>query len=523
MSSSIWTDRQARETERRNLFLALAALIYTGFLAVCMAFTADDALIVLRYAANLISYRQWVFNPGERICALTSPLHGLLSAALFPLFRENLFGYKLPAIAVVLGALFAAWRSLRAYPAEAALFVVLTLLSPQTVVWTVGGLETPYLLALITGLVLLARREDEQGSAGRRSLLSLLIGLAFLTRYDSLVFTLPLIGTLIARGRGKPGEWVRLLPGLLLALGWLWFARFYFGDIFPTSFYRKTPLIGPRAYPANLFYELEFLVVSGLAVLLLPLLAAWRREPSSREAIVRQMRAESWLTAGLGLFLIYGLTAVTTHMMFAYRFLVPYLPAMTLALLRLDRARREAEGGAETGRRRPPYRLLAWQIAVLGLLYFRGVNLTRQYEYVHEGLRNYVTAFVPAMERNADDLRRHWERQPESRVRWPRVATYAAGVLPFRDRQTVILESLVSYRHRCQPVKDGVGSADYIHLITPRHGTLAHQLPGPLSAYARISSYAIVFDGKQERFEVYYCPHPAPYTLPAHIGDPCRK
>jgi hypothetical protein len=512
---------------RRNLFLALSALIYAGFLAICMAFTADDALIVLRYAANLSEYRQWAFNPGERICALTSPLHGLLSAALFPLFRENLFGYKFLAIAVVVGALAVAWRSLQAAPAEAALFVVLTLLSPQTVVWTVGGLETPYLLALITGIVLIARREGERGSAGRRSLLSLLIGLAFLTRYDSLVFTLPLIVTLVARSRGKPGEWIRLLPGLLLALGWLWFARFYFGDIFPTSFYRKTPLLGPRAYPANLFYELEFLVVTGLVVPVLPILAAWRRDPSCREAIIRQVRAEGWLYAGISLFLLYGLTAVTTHMMFAYRFLVPYLPAMTLALLSLEGARREAEGGVEAARRGPPFPvlagLMAWQIAVMGLLCFRGVNLTRQYEYVHESLRNYVTAFVPAMERNADDLRRHWERLPESRVRWPRVATYAAGVLPFRYRQTVILESLVSYRRRCQPERDGIGSADYIHLITPRHGTLAQQLPGPPSAYVRVSAYAVVFDGKPERFEVYYCPHPAPYVIPARIGDPCRQ
>ena len=51
------------------------------FVLACAAlfrFTADDAFIVQRYASQFVRGHGLVFNIGERVSALTSPLHALL-------------------------------------------------------------------------------------------------------------------------------------------------------------------------------------------------------------------------------------------------------------------------------------------------------------------------------------------------------------------------------------------------------------------------------------------------------------
>ena len=54
----------------------LTAVIY-------FEFTVDDAYIVLRYASNVWSHGELVFNSGERVSTLTSPLHGIVMTLLY--------------------------------------------------------------------------------------------------------------------------------------------------------------------------------------------------------------------------------------------------------------------------------------------------------------------------------------------------------------------------------------------------------------------------------------------------------
>ena len=45
-------------------------------------YTADDALIIFRYAENLAAGNGFVYNPGEHVLGTTTPLYTLLLAAL---------------------------------------------------------------------------------------------------------------------------------------------------------------------------------------------------------------------------------------------------------------------------------------------------------------------------------------------------------------------------------------------------------------------------------------------------------
>ncbi len=81
----------------------IAVVVAVFFVVVCalfFAFTVEDAYIVSRYAANLANDGVLVFNQGERICALTSPLHSLVEGALLRL-RPVL----MTAVTTVLGLL----------------------------------------------------------------------------------------------------------------------------------------------------------------------------------------------------------------------------------------------------------------------------------------------------------------------------------------------------------------------------------------------------------------------------------
>jgi hypothetical protein len=117
---------------------------------------ADDSYIVARYAHNLLQGHGLVFNPGERINALTSPAGLAVIVALSLLFPDPVRAWQwLAAIMVVACLVVLARRMFAARAAQLALLSV-TLASPFLLLWTVGGLETPLLLVLIACLASLA-------------------------------------------------------------------------------------------------------------------------------------------------------------------------------------------------------------------------------------------------------------------------------------------------------------------------------------------------------------------------------
>ena len=104
-----------------------------------------------------------VFNIGERVSALTSPLHALLLSAL-GLLPSPMFAYKIVAASAALAAILYAGRTLFDDAFERRTFLAATLGSPFVVMWSVGGLETPLLLACLTMLSVLALRPGREDS-----------------------------------------------------------------------------------------------------------------------------------------------------------------------------------------------------------------------------------------------------------------------------------------------------------------------------------------------------------------------
>lgn len=485
-------------------------------LALVFPFAIDDGYIVGRYAENWVDGLGPVFNAGERINALSSPLHLLIEALLYRATGQTLLANKLLAVLAVNGVLLAAVWSERDR-GDRWLLAALCLPSPFVWLWAVGGLETPYLLALVTGLVLLVRGAGGDPSPRRALAISLLAGLAFLARFDASLFAAPALAHLVWRQPRRTA--LLLLPGLALSAGWLVFAWSYYGDVLPTSFHTKTPRFTLERAAVNAVYLAQFAVLCGAAGLAAGPLARLR----TPRGIGRALAARGWLWAGLAAVAIYGLAAATLHMMFAYRLLVPYLPALALALLDLRAAARRSGAGTPRARRSSGPTVLALvglQLGVMALIELHSLNPgLLDLEFSRESLRNLRRNVPRVMEEAASAIARDWSQRPASGQRAPRLLTPTAGILPYHYRELYVYEQLVSWRRRCR--YDVRGSTDYQHVLVPHNGPLELQLGAPPEDFELVSRHDLEFDGVEARSLVFFRPAAGSNRLPARVAGAC--
>ncbi len=278
----------------------------------------------------------------------------------------------------------------------------------------------------------------------------------------------------------------------------------------------------------------EHLLIGGVGVMAVYAIARIANGGRVGTKVREELRAHWGLHAGLLSVLAYGATMATVHMMFAFRHFMPYLGATALALAHL--ARRGDDGVTVRGSVRGSYAAAAAALLILLVhaahaeaMYRRSLQgLGTIGEYGGQGVAGYARDYVPAMMKNAADVKAHWSTLRQDRQ--PRIWTFAAGALPYAYREAYIFEALVSFRHRC-PEQDDDGSqpdgrvwrahADYIHAFT-RHGRLPRLLaPVRAKDVTLISEQPIHFNGRDEKLLVYYNPAPRPNVLPPRIDAPC--
>ena len=214
-----------------GVFRFLIAWLMTKFTLV------DDAYIHLRYARNLAEQGAFVYNPGEAVFGLTSPLFGLVAACLYFVFGSHIevavivFNILLWSAAGVLIA--------KELPERSRLpLMALFLLAPVFVDNQMLGMETPLLVLLLAGTVRAARR-------GRITTACLWYGPALITRPEAVLLS-PFLLILVAAEHGWGPGMKRLLQpkplACLLTPGVLWviFAVTNYGSLIPQSMVAKT-------------------------------------------------------------------------------------------------------------------------------------------------------------------------------------------------------------------------------------------------------------------------------------------
>ena len=507
--------------------LQLLILIIIGTSAVFyFKFTAEDAYITYRYAENWVNTGSLVFNQGETINAMTSPLHAVLSAGLYLVTGHTVVSNKIMALLLLIVSAVLVWYRYKDQLHFQILALIL-LFPPCVLLWTYGGLETPILLFLATMTVILAHR-PAPFSRNLLCVMFFLAGLAFLTRYDSILFFLPITLFMASQARSIKDVLLAFTGAAILPLTWLFVSFSYYGDLLPTSFYVKTPNGDWHGLIFNGVYIGSYLLYIGIiptVVLVLGMLAPKHR---SIDVAVQHFKGIWWLSIGVALELLYGLTMATHHMMFSFRFFVPYIPSAVILVVDLIRRASETrEVELMVGRQGYLFSgflifLAFFQLYQNVYTYDHSVNgLSFIGEYRALGIRDYVR-FMEVLKQEAIDIESHWEGLHGESDRRPRIITFAAGMLPYTYREAYIYEQLVSYRHCHERYRQGL-YADYLHILAPRQGELDRQLPRSEASYDLVSSYEMYFDGSMQKFLVYYNPAPKAHNLSAGISDFCKE
>ena len=217
--------------------LRLAAVAMVVVMSAVMSvlnrqYTLDDALIYYRYIQNAIDGLGLVYNAGEYVNGLTSPLYTYLSLAVAFVMRDVAFSQMFLAWLLLTGA---AVTVVFLHPANGsftpgAVFAALGIVSMRYF-YSVVGLETPLLLFLFALVIALFLR----GRTGGWMAVSALL---LLTRGESLFLILVLIAAHVRMRRPLPGWRLWIIPMVLL-FSHYGFNLAYFGSPFPATLMAK--------------------------------------------------------------------------------------------------------------------------------------------------------------------------------------------------------------------------------------------------------------------------------------------
>ena len=254
--------------------------------------TIDDAYITYRYARNIVEGVGMVYNAGQPVLGTTTPLYTLLMAGLAAVLRSGAY----PAISVTLNALadgataallYRLARRALDHPAPGALLGLLWAISPMSVTFAIGGMETSLSILLMVGAFSAHLDSRTAWAFG-------LAALGTLTRPDALIWVGPLGLTaaihLWLQRRERPAlarfSWVEVVIYLGILTPWLIYATVTYGSPIPRSIaakqvaYHLSPTLALERllqHYATPFFEQETFGALGIMVGIFayPALAAW--------------------------------------------------------------------------------------------------------------------------------------------------------------------------------------------------------------------------------------------------------
>ena len=215
----------------------------------------DDAMISMRYSWNLSHGFGLVWNPGEYVEGYTNLLMTLLMSLTSLVFDKGaaVLSVQLLGIVFLLVNAFllmsVAEHLMLGQERYRRLFQVLAFLCALSyyplVYWSLMGMETGLLAVLLSLSVLSALKYGRDFKPAQGLLLSVSLGLAFLTRPDALVFAIPLFAYVFYAARkserSSSFSFLFILVGLyvLFILGQELFRLGYYGEWLPNTYILK--------------------------------------------------------------------------------------------------------------------------------------------------------------------------------------------------------------------------------------------------------------------------------------------
>lgn len=305
-------------------------------------FLVDDAYITFRFVQQWVHGNGLVFNIGERvegysnflwICLLApfalNDIDLVLAAKLLGVLCALLTLLICPLLARRMGAVF---------PWAASLLLAV---SAPFVAWTMGGLETPLFMLLLT-LSSYLFIVEEQAERGWFS--GVTFGLLALTRPEGAIFALIAVGWRLARlvrQRSLPvqRDWLRGIGLLLIVLPFHIWRIIYYGHLLPNTVQAKSMGLHPRVLLEGGFYTYQNVVTIGgwlaAALIVLPLLPRIKQvidQTDPNTASFGQASVRAYVATNVGIYTLLVLVGGGDWMPLQ-RFLVHILPLVYLLLV----------------------------------------------------------------------------------------------------------------------------------------------------------------------------------------------
>lgn len=216
----------------------------------------DDAMVSMRYAWNLSHGLGLVWNPGETIQGYTNLLMTLVMSLATLAFDKStaVLSIQILGIGFMLSIAYVTMKiadyifqdnshQRRAFLRTLTFFCVLSYYPLSY--WSLMGMETGLLALLLLLSILLSFRYAQRGNFTNMLLVSVCLGLAYLTRPDSIIFAL-LIWVYIAWGiklKSNQDQLYKLPVAialfLLFVVGQLIFQYLYYGEMLPNTYTLK--------------------------------------------------------------------------------------------------------------------------------------------------------------------------------------------------------------------------------------------------------------------------------------------
>ena len=301
-----------------------------------LPFISDDAFISLRYAKRLIDGYGLTWTDGIPVEGYSNLLWVLLSAFI------GLLGFDLVLSLRILGiicsiltiAAITYYYKKGTFRASLPALVggsILVLSSPFAV-WTIGGLEQPLLIGLLSWAIVLIipilQNNDQKITIRMLQIPGLLLGLLCITRPDSLIFIAAImISILVIKGFSK--NTFRIIFGLLIFpslffIGQLIFRLAYYGEWVPnTALVKFSP---SRAHLKDGLFYLHLGFKSLLPHSILAIISAFVC------LIVKTKRPASVLLLSVGVAWLGYVAVIGGDIFPAYRHIVPVILIMAFFL-----------------------------------------------------------------------------------------------------------------------------------------------------------------------------------------------
>ncbi len=307
--------------------LLISAAVIRIYLFFTIRYTADDALITFRYAENLASGVGFVYNAGEKVLGTSTMLEGLIIALFVKIGISSISAAFIISLAA---DCFIGWILLQIFshaPGPSRWVpAFLFLFGPETLQWSLSGMETQLSIAWLFAAILLSSREKWTAAflCGAFAVWTRVDGIAVLAGLTVCYFLqkrkLPLKPLFIA--------FVALIPMIL-------FGFLMFGSPIPNSAAAKWALA--EKSEGNAIYEIllrGFLHLNtvGIPFLVLALLGSWNVWKNHRNLLLIPIWAAGYAIS-------YTAAAGPMHPWYYAPFYAAYLPLIWLGLLYLFKKR----------------------------------------------------------------------------------------------------------------------------------------------------------------------------------------